>query len=87
MIRLGKLVLHHCDFCNLPLLKEVCICGNAARKVAVTPPGDVRPAFARDRELMKEVMERQFGSHHIPEVVLLNSAPAIDKKDEVIMYG
>ncbi|KAA0001984.1 MAG: phosphoadenosine phosphosulfate reductase, partial [Thermoplasmata archaeon] len=55
MIRLGKLVLHHCDFCNLPLLKEVCICGNAARKVAVTPPGDVRPAFARDRELMKEV--------------------------------
>lgn len=87
MIRLGKLVLHHCDSCNLPLLKEVCTCGNAARKVVMTPPGDVRPAFARDRDLMMEVLERQFGSYHIPEVVLLNSAPAIDRKDEIIMYG
>lgn len=87
VIRLGKLVLHHCDACNLPLLKNRCKCGNVARKVNITPPGDIRPAFKYDINLLKKVIEKQFGSSYLPNVILLNNLPAIDKNDEVIIDG
>ena len=55
--------------------------------VAITPPGDVRVAFDFDREMIKDVIEKQFGSSYIPPVILLNSIPAIDRSDEVIIDG
>ncbi len=87
VIRLGKLSLHHCDACNLPLIKKTCSCGNEGRKVEITPPGDVRPAFDFDKKLIEETIDGQFGDAWLPEVVILNATPAIDKKDEVIIDG
>ena len=87
MIRLGKLALYHCDGCNLPLLKRRCTCGNEARQVKITPPGDVRPAFEFDMKMIKEAIEKQFGSCYMAKVVLLNNIPSIDRNDEVIMDG
>jgi len=87
VIRLGKLALHHCRECNLPLLKRKCSCGGEVEEVKITPPGDVRVAFEFDRNLISGVIEKQFGSSYVPDVVLLNPTPAIDKKDEVIIDG
>ena len=87
MIRLGKLALYHCDACNTPLLKKTCSCGEKVRKVAITPPGDIRPAFEFDKRLIEKTIEKQFGDAWMPEVVILNATPAIDRKDEVIIDG
>lgn len=87
MIRLGKIALKYCSECNLPLLKGKCSCGNIAEEVKITPPGDVRPAFEFDKKLIKKTVENQFGSALLPDVVLLNSTPAIDRDDEVIING
>jgi len=87
VIRLGKLALYYCRDCNLPLLKRSCSCGGETKHVDITPPGDVRPAFDFDRELIGSIIEKQFGSSYLPEVILLNPTPAIDKKDEVIIDG
>lgn len=86
MIRLGKLALYHCDECNIPLLKRRYE-GMEARHVAITPPGDVRPAFDFDKKIIRDVIEKQFGSCYMPDVVILNSIPAIDRSDEVIIDG
>lgn len=87
VIRLGKLALKYCRECNLPLLKGKCSCGNDASTVKITPPGDIRPAFEFDKELIKKIVRNQFGDAWLPEVVLLNSTPAIDRDDEVIIDG
>lgn len=87
MIHLGKLALYYCKECNLPLLKKKCSCGNEAIKVKLTPPGDVRPAFEFDRKLISGIIKKQFGSSYMPDVVLLNNAPGIDRNDEVIIDG
>ena len=86
MIRLGKLALYHCRECNLPLLKKSHE-GMEAEHVKITPPGDIRPAFGFDRKLIDEVIGKQFGSSYVPEVTILNSIPAIDRSDEVIIDG
>ncbi len=86
VIRLGKLALYHCDECNIPLLKRS-YDGKAARHVAITPPGDVRPAFDFDVAMLEKLLKKQFGSAYLPPVILLNSIPAIDRSDEVIIDG
>lgn len=86
MIRLGRLALYHCHECNMPLLKKSYE-GMEAKHVAITPPGDVRPAFDFDRKMIGDVIKKQFGSSYMPSVVLLNSVPAIDRSDEVIIDG
>ena len=59
----------------------------------ITPPGDVRPAFKHDIDVIQKTIDRQFGEgcgeSVIPDnhVVLLNKAPALDRMDEVIMDG
>lgn len=87
MIRLGKIALKYCSECNLPLLKGKCSCGNVAEEVKITPPGDVRPAFEFDKELIKKTAINQFGDAWLPDVILLNSTPAIDRDEEVIING
>lgn len=87
MIHLGKIALYHCKECNIPLVKKRCSCGEIAQKVQITPPGDVRPAFEFDKKLIRETIEKQFGSYYLPEVILLNNAPGVDRNDEVIIDG
>jgi phosphoadenosine phosphosulfate reductase len=59
----------------------------------LTPPGDIRPAFEFDIELLTRVIDEQFGPgcglQFLPEnnLVLLNRAPDIDRLDEVIFNG
>lgn len=88
MIYLGKLKLHWCHACNVPVLGERCgRCQGETEQVKLTPPGDIRPAFAGDLALLREVIERQFGAALVPEVSILNDAPAIDRMDELIFDG
>ncbi len=59
----------------------------------ITPPGDVRPAFEKDLELIRKTIDGQWGDGYskdvIPEgkIILLNNIPYIDRMDEVIMDG
>ncbi|MEE8402842.1 MAG: phosphoadenosine phosphosulfate reductase family protein [Candidatus Hydrothermarchaeaceae archaeon] len=87
---LGKIMLSWCKGCNVPILGNRCArCDGKAGKVPVTPPGDVRPAFDSDIEVINTAVERHFGCEIIPEgkIVLLNNAPGYDRFDEVIMDG
>jgi phosphoadenosine phosphosulfate reductase len=83
---LGELLLYWCPSCNLPVLGKACACGAATKKIDITPPGDVRPAFPYDIDLINRTTEKQFGIKLIPEgrLVVLNKAPYEDRMDEVI---
>ncbi len=88
VIYLGRIELRWCNECNLPVLGRTCgICGSETSEVKLTPPGDVRPAFPFDIDLCRKVIREQFGNAILPEVVLLNDVPAVDKMDEVIFNG
>ena len=95
VVMLGKLCLKWCDPCNLPLLEaKACgACQGPTRPVVLTPPGDVRPAFGYDLELVRRTVDERFGpgcgARLCPEgeLVLLNKAPDLDRMDEVIMGG
>ncbi|MEF8832028.1 MAG: PUA domain-containing protein, partial [Candidatus Thermoplasmatota archaeon] len=95
LVRLGKIHLHWCNDCNVPIVEEgVCgICGEESRKVEITPPGDVRPAFDEDIELIRDTIDRQWGDGYSYEIfskkkpVVLNGIPYRDRMDEVIVDG
>ncbi len=86
---LGELLLYWCTSCNLPVLGKICGCGAATKKVEITPPGDVRPAFQYDINLINHITFRDFGIPLIPKnkLVVLNKAPYEDRMDEVIFDG
>lgn len=95
IVRLGKIHLHWCEECNLPLVeKGTCgICSSKGVDVKITPPGDVRPAFETDKELLEKTIDRQWGESYYKklicekEVILLNNSPHLDRMDEVIIDG
>ncbi|OPZ42447.1 MAG: hypothetical protein BWY93_01841 [Euryarchaeota archaeon ADurb.BinA087] len=86
---LGKMLLHWCDTCHAPVLSGTCACGAVTRKVQVTPPGDIRPAFPADVALINRVFTAHFGAPLIPEghIALLNKVPDNDRMEEIIMGG
>ena len=94
-VRLGRNHLRWCDACEMLVLEtDTCpVCGGKSREVEITPPGDVRPAFQHDIDLIRSLADRQFGEGSglalIPEdrVVLLNKAPSLDRMDEIIVDG
>ncbi|MEE9116482.1 MAG: phosphoadenosine phosphosulfate reductase family protein [Thermoplasmata archaeon] len=94
-VRLGRLLLRWCNTCNLPILEEKhCgTCSERTAEVKITPPGDIRPAFAADISLVRERIDSQFGKGtgqlFLPDdkVVVLNKVPHIDRMDEVILDG
>ena len=87
--------LYWCDNCNVPLLvRNCCLCGNNrdAREVAITPPGDVKPAFKGELQELRRVIDQEFGEvgpNLTPSdrVVLLNKVPHQDLAYEVIVDG
>ncbi len=95
IVRLGKIHLHWCDRCNVPIVEEgrCALCDEESRKVEITPPGDVRPAFDEDIELIRETIDRQWGEGYSYQVlskekpVVLNGIPYRDRMDEVIVDG
>ncbi|NMA09670.1 MAG: phosphoadenosine phosphosulfate reductase, partial [Methanomicrobiales archaeon] len=88
-IYLGKILLRWCDACHAPVLSGVCACGAPTRPVAVTPPGDARPAFPDDIERVNRIFRDHFGAALIPEghIALLNKVPAADRMDEIVLGG
>jgi len=94
-IRLGKNHLRWCYECNLPILeKEQCpVCSSPTEEVVLTPPGDSRPTFDHDIQLIRSILDRDYGEGAgravIPDghVVILNKAPSLDRMDEVVIDG
>ena len=88
-VYLGKLVLHWCEHCKVPVLDNICACGEKTRKIGVTPPGDIRPAFPYDTERINAASRKQFGADLIrpDEIVLYNKAPYEDRMEEIICGG
>lgn len=88
-VYLGKLLLHWCKDCNVPVLEKKCSCGNTTKKVDVTPPGDIRPAFQYEIDQINAVSMEQFNAPLIPQghLVVLNKAPYDDRMEEVIVDG
>ena len=94
-MRLGPISLHWCRKCGVPLLeRRICgTCGERPASVAITPPGDARPAFGFDIDMVRELADSQFGAgagkRLLPdgEIVLLNRIPDLDRTDEVIAGG
>ncbi|MFX0184512.1 MAG: phosphoadenosine phosphosulfate reductase family protein [Candidatus Hodarchaeota archaeon] len=93
---LGKIRLHWCDSCQVPLIRSKCsLCENKSRKVPISPPGDIRPAFKGDKEEMISTVTSQFGEISAQkfqrlienQVILLNKVPYIDRMDEIIIQG
>ncbi len=93
---LGKMKLFWCDHCHVPLIHNECgLCTNQGRKINISPPGDVRPAFEEDKKRLLTAVKKQFGQNSANkfrdlvknEVILLNKAPYIDKMDEIIIQG
>ncbi len=90
-VYLGKLTLFWCDSCNVPVLGKKCTrCGAATRYVDCTPPGDIRPAFKFDVDLINSAIEDGFGPGGLipaDKVVVLNKAPYEDRLDEIFVDG
>ena len=91
---LGKFKLGWCGSCNVPLLGKTCDrCGSKAVAVALTPPGDARPAFDGDLKLLCTIVAWQFGPQAAEQLlpknklVVLNRTPALDRADEVVVDG
>ncbi len=95
IVYLGPLLLNWCFQCNIPILEmESCtLCGSPTIKCKITPPGDIRPAFAHDIELIRRTIDFQYctgvGHKVIPDkkLVVLNKAPALDRRNEIILDG
>lgn len=86
---LGEILLHWCGKCNVPVLGTKCACGSFTKTVTITPPGDIRPAFDYDIQLINFVSMQQFNAPLIDDkkVVVLNKAPYDDRMDEIIVDG
>ena len=94
-VRLGRITLHWCPRCNVPLVERApCgLCGGPPEAVALTPPGDARPAFPYDIGMVRSLADAEFGEGAggwlIPDgrIALLNRIPDLDRTDEVIIDG
>ncbi|MEM3341287.1 MAG: hypothetical protein QW728_01200 [Thermoplasmata archaeon] len=62
-VRRGRILLKWCRICNLPIISQnrCSLCNSPAEIVRVTPPGDARPAFPGDIQLIIETANRQWG--------------------------
>ena len=58
--------------------------------MALSPPGDVRPAMREGLSLIKKILIRDFGlpaSFALPDIVLLNRIAGLDRTDQLIIDG
>lgn len=100
---LGKVSLFWCDQCDLPIFasSNCHFCNQIPRKVNFSPPGDVRPAFYYDYELLRATVNKTYRAKENPlkdidignlifpaeKVILLNRIGGLDRNEEVIMGG
>ncbi len=84
---LGKQKLWWCDHCGLPLVSKRCGCGSRGKRISLTPPADVRPAFSFDVERVNSLSVSQFGRRLVENIALLNKLPSKDAAYEVVSEG
>ena len=92
---MGKTDLFWCHKCQVFQFEgSVCTkCKEKLMKMTVTPPGDIRPAFEGDRQLIKKVISQTFGeelaSAMFPDnkIILINKIGALDVKYELFIDG
>jgi len=88
--------LYWCMKCNVPLLSKRCdLCNDrkVIKEVKVTPPSNVKPMFAEERNRLWRTVNEQYGEGVAPliapddKISLLNKVPHIDAAYEVIVDG
>jgi cysteine desulfurase/selenocysteine lyase len=82
-----KKTLYWCDHCNVPLIGRRCGCGAEGRKIPLLQPYDVRPALKADMDIIRKLVEDQFGPVPLPHIMVLNKTGGLDRADLVIMHG
>ncbi len=92
---MGKTDLYWCSNCQVFQFEGLLctVCTRALMKMTVTPPGDIRPAFEADRRLLRQIINRDFGSgigealFSEEKIILINKIGALDVKYEVFVDG
>ncbi len=85
--------IYWCDQLNVPMAGPDCPGGGRARLLRLTEPGDARPGFEHDRNIIEQAYRNETGqasgaSELLGEgVVLLNKVPFMDLMYEVISQG
>jgi phosphoadenosine phosphosulfate reductase len=84
---LGKIALSLCDVCHVPVPGPRYACVSGTWNVAVTPPGDIRPAFPCDIDRIDEIYLAHFGAPLVPpgDFVLMNNILNKNRMDETIV--
>jgi len=82
-----KKILFWCDTCNIPLLGRRCGCGAEGRSIPLLEPYDLRPALRADMELIRDLLQAQFGEIPVPKIVILNKSGGTDRADLIIIHG
>ena len=86
----GKSELFWCDQCNLPLLSDECsACRSHARKIELSPPGDIRLCSEKGRDILSDLFHEGYGCSDFLEggIILLNKIAGLDRRDQVILDG
>jgi len=84
---LGKQKLWWCDDCCVPLVSKRCGCGADCRRIQLTPPADVRPAFEFDVKRVNALAQKQFGKTLLTNLALVNKLPYTDAAYEIVSEG
>lgn len=84
--------LYWCEGINVPMIGPECPGGGRGQRVRLTEPGDARPAFDHDIELIRGAYTREAGRSGFSEfigsgVIMLNKVPFMDLMYEVISEG
>lgn len=92
---LTKIRLYWCDSCNVPLTddKDCSVCGNAPRKVKISPPGDPFPAMEGHLERAINSIDDQYGDgvgrFLLPssKTIVMNKVSSLDAMYELVVDG
>jgi len=83
-----------CSECNSPLLDSLCCrCGGYGFRLGLADPGDARPAFSYDLEVLRKALELESGFNIFDKLIsynsfiLLNKLMYIDDMKEVFVNG
>ncbi len=85
--------VYWCEDLGVPLFGASRVSQYKLRRIRMVPPGDLRPAFKRDKEVLEKIIEETLGRDvskrffSKDSLVLLNKVQAIDAADEVIIDG
>ena len=78
-----------CDRCGTLIMGRTCSCGSEPRPFRINGPGDIRPAMGEGKELILDLLRRNFGTDGglSGKMVFLNKVPGEDRTDEVLAHG